>query len=313
MSGYAVVTCSDINMLPAACCALLSIARHNAAPATHYYLIGIDLTAEDVERVGLFGRQNGIIIEIIPYSAPDTLRATMGRWSNATLARLFMDGLLPADIDRLLYVDADVLVDAPIDPLWSLDLGGKLLGAVDDYLMAFPEKANRREKQLGLSHGPDYFNAGVLLFDWQGCLAENVLAETRDLLSDTSRTFDANDQDVLNIVFQGRWLPLEHRWNVQTGLSPFVEQPTILHFTGRRKPWQTRRNWAHRAFVQFYQDVLTRTPWQDFCARRSFARDLGDFVRYFRKRIGNLPREARARSYFKQRIKAVSLARSGLS
>src|SRR4051812_9384883 len=98
MSRRAVVTCSDINMLPAACCALLSIAQHNATPATVYYLIGIALTAEDIERVGLFGRQNGVTIEIVPYRAPETLRATMGRWPNATLARLFMDELLPTDL-----------------------------------------------------------------------------------------------------------------------------------------------------------------------------------------------------------------------
>lgn len=300
-------------MLPAACCALLSIARHNAAPATHYYLIGIDLTAEDIERVALFGRQNGVTIEIVAYSAPETLRETKGRWSKATLARLFMDGLLPADLDRLLYVDADVLVDAPIDPLWSVDLGGNLLGAVEDYLMAFPEKAERRESQLGLAYGPLYFNAGVLLFDWQRCLAENVLAQTRDLLSDPTRTFEANDQDVLNIVFQGRWLPLEHRWNTQTGIASFVERPTIFHFTGRRKPWQTSRNWSHRAFVRFYYEALVRTPWKDFCAGRSFTRDLGDFLRYAGTRIINSPREAQARSYFKQRVKAVSLARNGLS
>jgi lipopolysaccharide biosynthesis glycosyltransferase len=300
-------------MLPAACCALLSIARNNAVQATHYCLIGIDLTEEDVERVALFGRQNDTTIEVIAYDAPVTQRATAGRWSKATLARLFMDLLLPADFDRLLYVDADVLVKAPIDPLWSLDLDGKLLGAVEDYLMAFPEKANRRERQLGLICGPLYFNAGVLLFDWQSCLAENMLAQTRDLLSDSSRSFEANDQDVLNIVFQGRWLPIEHRWNVQTGISPFVDQPTIFHFTGRRKPWQRSHNWSHRTFVQFYRDVLARTPWKDFCSRRSFTRNLGDFLRYVGTRIINLPRQARARSYFTQRAQAMSVVRDGLS
>ena len=95
MFRYAVVTCADMRMMPAAICALLSVFQKNSRPDTKYILIGIDLQQSAHDDIRRFNEANGIDIEIVTYSEPSDLAATSGRWPPATLARLFIDLLLP--------------------------------------------------------------------------------------------------------------------------------------------------------------------------------------------------------------------------
>ncbi|MGO8205340.1 hypothetical protein ACC735_39935, partial [Rhizobium ruizarguesonis] len=54
-------------------------------------------------------------IRVLPYNTPDTALQARGLWSGATLARLYMDLHIPDHIERLLYLDADVLAVSPVD------------------------------------------------------------------------------------------------------------------------------------------------------------------------------------------------------
>ena len=55
--------------------------------------------------------------------------------STATYRRAFLPGLLP-DLDRVIYLDADLIVRSSLAELWSTDLAGAALGAVEDPWMA---------------------------------------------------------------------------------------------------------------------------------------------------------------------------------
>lgn len=175
MQQSAVIVCSDVNMLPAACCTLLSVKRNLSGPAVEFLLLGIDLKPNEIAEVENFARLHGMAIRVLPYNTPDAALQARGRWSGATLARLYMDLHIPDYIERLLYLDADVLAVAPVDELFAMDLQGKALAAVDDYVMAFPEKAGARQRKIGMGQGGRYFNAGVLLFDWSACRSRELL------------------------------------------------------------------------------------------------------------------------------------------
>lgn len=298
MQQSGVIVCSDVNMLPAACCTLLSVRRNLSMADVEFFLLGIDLKGEEIAEVEAFARSHGMTIQVLAYRTPEAARQTRGRWSGATLARLYMDLHLPARVERLLYLDADVLAVAPVDELFTIDLEGKGLAAVDDYLMAFPEKSARRHEKIGLSAGGRYFNAGVLLFDWSRCLAEGLFEDARTVFAERSQVFDSNDQDVLNVVFDGDWLVLDPRWNTQTGIVPFVPQPAIFHFTGKKKPWQPSAPWVHRRMTQRYLEDLRNTPWASFCRQASFAGRIGNYLSHVGKQIGGLTRLARTRAYF---------------
>ncbi|NEJ73248.1 glycosyltransferase family 8 protein [Rhizobium phaseoli] len=298
MQQSAVIVCSDVNMLPAACCTLLSVKRNLGASPAEFLLLGIDLKPSEIAEVGNFARLHDMAITVLPYNTPETAKQARGRWSAATLARLYMDLHIPHDIERLLYLDADVLAVAPVGELFTRDFQGKALAAVDDYVMAFPEKAGARQRKIGMREGGRYFNAGVLLFDWSACRAKGLFARTREIFQERSHLFENNDQDALNVSFDGDWLALDPRWNTQTGLLPFVGQPAIVHFTGRKKPWQATVPWVHRQMARRYIEDLRDTPWASFCRQPSMTGRVAGFLSHVGKQIGGLTRLARMRAYF---------------
>lgn len=173
-------------------------------------------------------------------------------------ARLFLDAYLPADIDRFLFIDCDVYVRAPIERLFAIDLNGKALAAA-------PEPG-RQHLMLGddlrgvgkpfASHDP-YFNAGVMLIDrarWAEADLPGVLEG--HIKSGMIETL-YQDQDVLNLKFQGDWLRLDPLWNL-TKPHPALRalDPMIVHYTTSMKPWNLL---AYVAFGSSYKHVMTRT------------------------------------------------------
>src|SRR5262245_2036394 len=52
--------------------------------------------------------------------------------SKATYARLLIPSILPTHVQRALYLDADILVLKDLRPLWGTELGGRVVGAVND-------------------------------------------------------------------------------------------------------------------------------------------------------------------------------------
>jgi lipopolysaccharide biosynthesis glycosyltransferase len=269
----AVITCADMRMLPAACCALLSAKRNVGSASVRFLLLGIDLDNGGCERVAKFAKHHRFDIEVVEFIAPSFEGQALGRWPASAVARLYMDEQLPSDIRRLLYLDADTLVVTPLDMLFELDLKGHSLAAVDDFLMAFPRNMAVRNVQIGMAADSRYFNSGVLLIDWSGLARRNFLKEARNLFFQDSQRYDCPDQDALNVVTERDWLALDPKWNAQTGILAFVPGPAILHFTGPKKPWHPRLQWMHREAHQFYKKELAGTSWADFCATPSlFAR-----------------------------------------
>jgi lipopolysaccharide biosynthesis glycosyltransferase len=268
-ASHGVITCSDRRMLPAACCALLSAKRHVGLTSVRFFLLAIDIDDNAREQIKIFTRHHGFDIEVVDFVSPSFEGQGLGRWPASAVARLYMDEQLPSDIDRLLYLDADTLVVSALDALFDIDLKGQPLAAVDDFLMAFPRNMGVRIAQIGMAPESRYFNSGVLLIDWAGLKRRNFLKDARALFFRDSNRYDCPDQDALNVVTERNWLPLDPKWNAQTGILAFVPKPAILHFTGPKKPWHSRVQFMHRDAHRFYKTELAGTAWAGFCATPS--------------------------------------------
>lgn len=130
-----------------------------------------------------------------------------------TLFRLVIPRVL-MDLDKIIYLDADLLVNRDIKELWDIDIAGYSLAAVKDAwykdLAIFPEFVKRQE---GLADR--YFNAGVLLMNL------SFIRNTGDLLELTHHFLEENpdagllDQDAMNYYFNSSTLLLDDNWNIQ--------------------------------------------------------------------------------------------------
>ncbi len=177
------------------------------------------------------------------------------RISKVTYARLILDRLLDPTIERVIYLDCDVMVRDAIEKLHEVDLGGHPIGAVRDAgapLEAF--EADHRTRS-GFDPADPYFNSGVMVIDvarWRDARITEWIAK---LIAEgrASRLF--LDNDILNIIFRGRWQPLSNGWNFQSPRhlhEPLV--PSIVHYTGEYKPWALYGPCAYRRIYRRDQD-----------------------------------------------------------
>lgn len=105
----------------------------------------------------------------------------------------------------------------------------------------------------------DYFNSGVIFFNTQAFKSE-ILQKMRESQALVRKLADKSiylDQDILNLVFHGRWCPLEARFNYKTSDVDDVDTQSdvILHAAGSRKPWFFGSR--HR-FSEQYMWVMTK-------------------------------------------------------
>src|SRR4051794_36806147 len=132
----------------------------------------------------------------------DTAFPTPGKLTLDTYLRFWADELLPGRT-RAIYLDPDTIVTGAIEELWETDLCGNVLGAV-------PIPNSVRPRMHGMPAASKFFNAGVLLFDLDAWRERNCRDRCLDYLRlHPERALDG-DQDILNLVLIGEWLPLDY-------------------------------------------------------------------------------------------------------
>jgi len=155
---------------------------------------------------------------------------------------------------RALYLDADVVVIGPLDRLWDLDLGDKMILAVKDRKIAHlrddcPWPLTEAAGQL------PYFNTGVLLIDLDRWREEGTEARAMELAGEAGMACRWYDQTVLNFLLRERIGPLPEKWNWQRESLPDDGPACVVHFTTGKKPWlhfgPDARFRIWRAFYQF--------------------------------------------------------------
>lgn len=202
-------------------------------------------------------------VDLSPFSRFSTLSYI----SKATYARLLLPEVLPQKVDRLLYLDADLLVLDDLRDLWECDLGDAPVAAVLDLID--PGLKLGSHPWQGVPRVKDYFNAGVLLIDLDRWRGEQVAERALDYLRAHPHT-PFSDQDALNVVFDGCWKRLDARWNFQDHSAtrllrlPPEKRPAIAHFVGGLKPWKaTSMNPNARLYDEFRRRTrFARTPAQ---------------------------------------------------
>lgn len=199
--------------------------------------------------------------------------------SPAVYFRLLIQTVVPEEVDRLIYLDSDLIVNTDVQALWEMDLHGKTLLAVqeqcrDSQTVSGPF-ALPNYLELGLPPDAKYFNSGVMLINLKKWRDTDVSGRALAYLHTYREKVLWWDQDALNAVLAGDWGELDHRWNVltQTFTNPswhdgpvkdrsayeaMIRHPYILHFNTRSKPWEQGNQHPRRSLFFHY---LSLTRW----------------------------------------------------
>jgi lipopolysaccharide biosynthesis glycosyltransferase len=215
--------------------------------------------------------------------------------SRATYLRLLMDTVLPEGVNRLVYLDADVLVRRDLSALWGESLHGNVVFAaqdagapVMDAVAALPSYERCKEflisdlpvpnyRDLGLAADRKYFNAGAMLIDVEAWREREIGRRCLALLREQRDHAQWWDQYAMNVILDGCWGELDPRWNQGARIyaypswdrSPFDEEtyrklqddPWIVHFSAHIKPWHYH---SDHPYTAEFRAKLRHTAWADW-------------------------------------------------
>lgn len=191
--------------------------------------------------------------------------ATYHHLTQATYYRTTLPDALDAPIQKILYLDCDVIVEEDIRELYNYPLEEKIIGAVEN-------PGFDRYAQLGIPAEHGYFNAGILLIDVVGWKQYGASDKIMELLAGTSGAghLKFGNQDSFNAILHDQWKPLPTKWNVQREMFkahrqdpqayPEAARPAIIHYTSSWKPWDYLND---HPFRNKYFKYLKRTPWKN--------------------------------------------------
>jgi lipopolysaccharide biosynthesis glycosyltransferase/ADP-heptose:LPS heptosyltransferase len=216
-----------------------------------------ELLSETAETYG----QSVAFYDVSPYNInSDSVKLEL-RCSPGTMFRLLIPEVLPASLEKVIYLDCDVLVNMDIRELWEVPLEGFSLAGVLDRpenrpFKLFSERAFRlRWMRCDRKY---YVNGGVLLMNLprirEKCsLFQRIFSWAKEY----GRYATHGDQDMLNSCFRGDIKILDPKFN--TCRTYFDSLPEgILHAVCEPKPWEAL--WGSAA-EGLYWHTLLKTPW----------------------------------------------------
>lgn len=203
--------------------AISSLIRH-ATSQYHYniYIVHDDISAQNQYLIKTLATTDNINIEFveIEFSKFTTANISYSRHTKYTFARLFFHKIFP-DIDKILYLDSDLVVTSDIAELFNQNLEGCAVGACLDFFaikgieklkedrfadnrkVGFEEYISQYDYFSGYLKLTDdeinsYFSAGVLILDLKragksfdnklpNLIKKNIYLSTRIYLTSYSR------------------------------------------------------------------------------------------------------------------------------
>jgi lipopolysaccharide biosynthesis glycosyltransferase len=167
------------------------------------------------------------------------------RWPKEVFYRLLASVILPKHIKKILYLDADIIIDKSIMVFYNMDFYGKALIACEDSAVT---SQNMYSKRLNIPDPYYYFNSGVLLFNLELLRVYLKLEKVLDNIDTNSKNIIYPDQDLLNSMLYDKVLICDFRkYNFMCDSSRYkrkyfrnhVKNAAIFHFGGGNnfKPW----------------------------------------------------------------------------
>lgn len=171
------------------------------------------------------------------------------RYPKEIYYRIFAARYLPDTLDKVLYLDPDLIVNGSIKALYGLPMEEYYFAAAS-HIGEFMHKVN--EMRLDLEEDSPYINSGVMLMNLERLRKEQNYDEVFQFIEKRKNLLILPDQDIISSLYGTRIYALDSfRYNMTERLflrhTPFEKQldlewvrrnSIIIHYCGRNKPWK---------------------------------------------------------------------------
>lgn len=240
----------------------------------HVYLLHSDLSMQDIGHLNSLADKYHNHISFLPINREDFSSSlpTTVCWPLEAYFRLMLPDILPPDVNRLLYLDVDMIIDKPIKSLYEADFEGKKFCVCRDMgfnneatTFPFPDARNELFKKH-IAQNFTYFNSGMMLWNIENLRGKYTFDTYMELAGTLNYKLIAPDQDLLNYLHwdQVKFLD-EYQFNLFSKMSynngihyeDIKRGTTIIHFAGM-KPWEGQ--YVHYDIEQLWWDYARLTP-----------------------------------------------------
>ncbi len=182
-------------------------------------------------------------------------------YSKQMFYRWLIPEVLP-QYTKVIYLDCDIVVNSDLQSLYNITLGeNNVVGAIKNPLQ--DQKMRNYLTNVVNIIPENYINSGILVIYTHKFLFENIKQKCLDLLK-SREVFLCPDQDVLNIILEGRIKFLPESWNFQwanivyTSYDKYNKKHDIVHYTSGVKPWKV--NGVNEPLAEDFWHYARKSP-----------------------------------------------------
>lgn len=178
---------------------------------------------------------------------------TTDRYPDTIYYRLLAHEFLPETVEKILYLDADILCLNSFQDFYEMEMGDKLYAAAshneDGKVLEYVNRLHLKNFEMESS----YFNTGTLLMNMKAIRRVVKRKVILDYIDRNRHRLILPDQDVLNGLYADLVIKVpDERYNYDARYSVIyqlkskgkwdldwvMENTVFLHFAGRDKPWK---------------------------------------------------------------------------
>ena len=275
-----IVCATDENYAPFASIMMKSVLMHTNSFIDFYVLDG-GITTRTKKLIGKdLKKYKNKHLHYVDMSKFDLSRfPNIKHYSLNTFSRYFIPEIF-SNLQKVLYMDVDIIVKQDINELWNQDMNGYPIAAVleDFYSGNYQTLKNRIWPSY---QGKDqYFNAGVMVLDIPKLQDMKFTDKTVEMTAQLYHKLSCPDQDVLNILFENNFKVLDYRFNYMPDHVYLLKKkhpeikaidPVVIHYT-IQKPWK---------YVSLASDdfdkVLNKSGFRNFLQKKYHTKSIFHF------------------------------------
>ena len=232
------------------CVMLKSLVHCHPGTELEIYVMNSSLDRQDFEKINssLPARRRTHDIKICDdmlAGAPIT-----DRYPKEMYYRIFAARFLPQHVQRVLYLDPDIVVLKDLTSLYNIDFGNNYFAAAS-HVGRFLTNINAIRLQM--EEGSPYINSGVMMMNIQLLRQQQSTEEVMDYIQKNKMRLVLPDQDIISALYGDRIIDLnpfiynmsERLLMLPSAIEKGINRAwiknnsAIVHFCGRNKPWKT--------------------------------------------------------------------------
>ena len=266
----------DNKYVPYAYVTLTSIFENNIDSEITVYVLQYDLTEEArLQLEALCAKySNHVVYLFVDVKLFEGQLPTLDKWPMEVYFRLILPELLPDSVDRILYLDSDMIINGSLSELYDQDLEAYDMAACYDIFLMDSDLNSflyyRSEKLSDLFIEKTYVNSGCLLLNISRLRSCYTIESYKEAARELDNKIYAPDQDLINYVHKGKIKLMDSRnyncpahiaYRELGDIGRIKKEVTVLHFSGN-KPWRGG-NHAHYSTEAIWWEYAYKTDYSD--------------------------------------------------